>query len=69
FHDGLGFVTNHAMVSNTFEASLQAVNPKLTLPYWDFTIESSSSGGAGSGAADESLDRSPLFHESWFGAV
>ena len=23
FHDGLGFLTNHAMISNTFEYSLQ----------------------------------------------
>ncbi|CAM9726487.1 unnamed protein product [Scytosiphon promiscuus] len=69
FHDGLGFLTNHAMVSNTFEASLQAVNPKLTLPYWDFTIESSTSGGAGLGAPNEALHKSPLFQESWFGTV
>lgn len=23
YHDGLGFLTNHAMISNTFEYSLQ----------------------------------------------
>lgn len=57
------------MVSNTFESSLQAVNPKLTLPYWDFTIESSSSGGAGLGLPNAALHKSPLFQESWFGTV
>ncbi|CAM9642571.1 unnamed protein product [Ascophyllum nodosum] len=43
FHDGLGFLVSHTLISNTFEHSLQIVNPKLTLPYWDFTIEESSS--------------------------
>lgn len=70
FHDGLGFLTNHGLISNTFENSLQQVNPKLTLPYWDFTIESSTAGIA----ANEHLDdmfgskiKTPLLQESWFG--
>ena len=72
FHDGLGFLTNHGLLSNTFEFSLQQVNPKLTLPYWDFTIESSSTGAA----AYEDLDdvfgssiKTPLFQDSWFGTT
>ncbi|CAB1096465.1 TYR [Ectocarpus sp. CCAP 1310/34] len=72
FHDGLGFLTNHGLVSNTFENSLQQVNPKLTLPYWDFTIESSTAGIA----ANEHLDdmfgskiKTPLLQESWFGTA
>ncbi|CAM9599920.1 unnamed protein product, partial [Hapterophycus canaliculatus] len=67
FHEGLGFLTNHAVVSNTFEASLQAVNPKLTLPYWDFTIENSSAGGSGDGSVNQPQTKSPLFQNSWFG--
>ncbi|CAM9241247.1 unnamed protein product, partial [Hapterophycus canaliculatus] len=39
FHDGIGFLTSHSLISNTFEFSLQAVNPKLSLPYWDWTID------------------------------
>ncbi|CAM9814374.1 unnamed protein product [Ectocarpus fasciculatus] len=67
FHDGLGFLTSHTLISNTFEYSLQRVNPKLTLPYWDFTIEDSE--------AEISIDDddvkiiSPLFQESWFGST
>ncbi|CBN79225.1 TYRosinase family member (tyr-4) [Ectocarpus siliculosus] len=68
FHDGLGFLTSHSMISNTFEFSLQKVNPKLTLPYWDFTIESTDVGGL-EGTVDDGgpLTRSPLFRPDWFG--
>lgn len=70
FHDGLGFLTNHAIISNTFEYSLQKVNPKLTLPYWDFTIESSSAGGIfGESTVDQPQVNSEIFQESWFGTV
>ncbi|CAM9780271.1 unnamed protein product [Ectocarpus sp. 12 AP-2014] len=43
FHDDLGFLVSHSVLTNTFEYSLQAVNPRLTVPYWDFTIETSTS--------------------------
>lgn len=39
WHDGAGFVTTHVGISLMFEQSLQAVNPSIALPYWDFTIE------------------------------
>lgn len=66
FHDGLGFLLSHTILTNTFESSLQLVNPKLTVPYWDFTIETSSSR---SELFDPSkpTSRSPLLQESWFG--
>ena len=68
FHDGLGFLTNHALMTNTFEYSLQAVNPKLTLPYWDYTIESSSAGAKGFDSADvQTQTKTPLLQASWFG--
>lgn len=72
FHDGLGFLTSHGLLSNTFEYSLQQVNPKLTLPYWDFTIESSSTGVAAYKDLDDvfgSSIKTPLFQESWFGST
>ncbi|CBN79226.1 ortho-aminophenol oxidase [Ectocarpus siliculosus] len=68
FHDGLGFLTSHIVITNTFEASLQAVNPKLTLPYWDFTIETSTAGTKGDGGY-QSQTKSDLFQESWFGTA
>ena len=35
----LGFLTHHLALTNSFEASLRSVDPSVTLPYWDFTIE------------------------------
>lgn len=36
-HEGLGFLTQHIKLTNLFELSVQAVNPSVTIPYWDFT--------------------------------
>lgn len=68
FHEGLGFLTNHGLLTNTFEYSLQQVNPKLTVPYWDFTVEGSMIGDP-RGASSVGLlqENSPLFQETWFG--
>ena len=43
----------------------QKVNPKLTLPYWDFTIEEQD---AELSFNDNLKIDSPLFQESWFGS-
>lgn len=51
---------------------MQQVNPKLTLPYWDFTIESSSTGVAAYKGLDNvfgSEIKTPLFQDSWFGTA
>jgi hypothetical protein len=37
-HDGLGFITNHVAQTVQFEQALQAVNPRVSVPYWDYTI-------------------------------
>mmetsp|Transcript_103653 Transcript_103653/g.297777 ORF Transcript_103653/g.297777 Transcript_103653/m.297777 type:complete len:715 (+) Transcript_103653:82-2226(+) len=39
-HDGMGVVTQHASVTSKFELSLQAVDPSVTVPYWDYTRDS-----------------------------
>ncbi|CAM9655020.1 unnamed protein product [Pylaiella littoralis] len=67
FHDGLGFLTTHSLLSNTFEYSLQRVNPKLTLPYWDWTIEELEAQAAS--VDGEIVIKSPLFQETWFGTA
>jgi hypothetical protein len=36
-HDGMGFMTQHFALTNQYEMALQAVNPAVALPYWDFT--------------------------------
>lgn len=68
FHDGLGFLTSHALLANTFESNLQLVDPKLTLPYWDFTIEGSTPNEGDGDGIFEPQALSPLFHTSWFGS-
>jgi len=40
-HEGNGFLTQHVKMTNIFEKSVQAVNPAVTIPYWDFTIDES----------------------------
>jgi len=38
-HDGLGFLTQHSGLTYLFEKSLQSINPGVTVPYWDWTID------------------------------
>lgn len=54
------------MMTNTFEYSVQVVNPKMALPYWDFTIESSTAGGNTEDTIEPQAS-SPLFTADWFG--
>lgn len=56
-HEGLGFLPQHNKMSNLFELAMQAVDPSVTLFYWDFTKESGS------------LSDSPMFQESTFGEL
>lgn len=39
-HEGLGFLTQHIKITNMYEEALQAVDPSVTLFYWDYTYES-----------------------------
>ena len=38
-HDGLGFVNAHIYISNLFEDVLHVLDPSISLPYWDYTID------------------------------
>lgn len=59
-HEGLGFVTQHIKLSSIFEKSLQSVNPVISLPYWEFTVES---------ASNTSIYESIMFSRKTFGAL
>ena len=37
FHDGMGFVTQHAALTNEFELSMQSMYPSMAMPFWDYT--------------------------------
>lgn len=37
-HEGNGFIAQHIKMDLIFQRSMQAVDPTVTLPYWDFTM-------------------------------
>ena len=39
FHDGAGFLNSHVAINVELEQALQAVDPSVSLAYWDYTIE------------------------------
>merc|ERR1712185_82746 len=39
FHEGFGFLAQHAKLSWRFERALQSVDAAVALPYWDSTVE------------------------------
>mmetsp|Transcript_19557 Transcript_19557/g.43588 ORF Transcript_19557/g.43588 Transcript_19557/m.43588 type:complete len:695 (-) Transcript_19557:276-2360(-) len=41
YHEGNGFLTQHIKITNLFEKALQSVDPLVSVPYWDFTIDTS----------------------------
>ena len=50
----------HFVYQLMFERALQAVNPSVTLPYWDFTLESTLYN-------PDTFRQSRVFSEDWFG--
>ena len=59
-HQGLGFAPQHIKLVNMFEASMQSVNPSVSLFYWDFTIDVSQG---------LTIYESPMFNENTFGTI
>ena len=56
----MGFLTQHVKMTNLFEAAVQAVDPSVSLPYWDFTIESESG---------TVVQKSTIFSKEMFGSI
>ena len=40
WHQGAGFVTSHITFTLEYEKAIQSVFPDVSVPYWDFTLES-----------------------------
>jgi hypothetical protein len=59
-HEGLGFLPQHIKLTNMFELAMQAVNPAVSMPYWDFTIDV---------AENKTIFDSFVFTESTFGGM
>ena len=60
FHNGVVFSVAHAAFSFEVEQAMQAVDPKVTLPYWDYTIDDNEYSGSW-------YALSPIFQSDWFG--
>eukprot|EP00640_Fibrocapsa_japonica_P002021 CAMPEP_0113938470 /NCGR_PEP_ID=MMETSP1339-20121228/4898_1 /TAXON_ID=94617 /ORGANISM="Fibrocapsa japonica" /LENGTH=526 /DNA_ID=CAMNT_0000941603 /DNA_START=412 /DNA_END=1992 /DNA_ORIENTATION=+ /assembly_acc=CAM_ASM_000762 len=65
FHQGYGFLTQHGALSDAFEQSMQAIDPTVTLPYWDYTVD------LYLWAANDNYDylNSGIFTPEYFGGV
>ncbi|KAH8050965.1 hypothetical protein JL722_10995 [Aureococcus anophagefferens] len=66
FHDGLGFLNSHAAIGAEFEQALQAVDARVSLPYWDYTRDSAAV--AVNGSLDAWYDAA-LFSPDAFGSA
>jgi len=65
-HDGYGFMNSHMALTLVFEMSLQSINPKVTIPYWDYTIDTVDMTITGS---IDSFQSSIIFDDDWFGEI
>ena len=70
-HEGLGFLTNHVAFTLEFELSLQAIEPSISMPYWDYTIDAIHADEAVAWHNETSTIRawrqSEMFTDDWFG--
>jgi len=66
-HQGRGFLTNHMSLTLMFEQSLQLINPALTVPYWDYTVEHADIMKYYGGDLNMLWTTSPIFRPDWFG--
>jgi len=62
-HGSSGFWPWHRSLAKRFEMALQAVDPKLTLPYYDMARDMDEVGGV------ENLSKSKFWSSAWFGSL
>ncbi len=58
WHDGAGIITHHMAFTLEFEQSLQAINPTIANPYWEYGMDT---------YLYDSWSESPIFDADWFG--
>lgn len=66
-HDGYGFSTQHLALTLRYEAVLQAVNPAVVVPFWEYTMESADIYENHDGNFNAFYEVSPVFQDEWFG--
>mmetsp|Transcript_73800 Transcript_73800/g.210475 ORF Transcript_73800/g.210475 Transcript_73800/m.210475 type:complete len:697 (-) Transcript_73800:230-2320(-) len=62
WHDDAGILTHHMAFTLELEQSLQAIQPTISMPYWDYTIDSYVYSAS-------TWTNSSIFDNNWFGAV
>ena len=65
WHDGAGVLNHHAAFTLELEQALQAVDARVAVPYWDYTIDAALVDATGGNW----WELSPLFQDDWFGSV
>jgi hypothetical protein len=64
-HDGIAFVTQHMALTNAFELSAQAMDPSVTVPFWDFTHDEIDLTHKGFGV----MWATEIWGDGWFGSA
>ncbi|CAM9764660.1 unnamed protein product, partial [Ectocarpus sp. 4 AP-2014] len=59
WHDDAGIMTHHVGYTLQFEQAMQLVNPSVSIPYWEYTIEATE--------GLPSYGESTIFNDDWFG--
>lgn len=62
FHNHDVFLTAHEAFVLEFDQALQSIDPSVTVPYWDYTIDSEAYGV-------HWWEQSPMFKSDWFGPL
>jgi hypothetical protein len=68
WHEGTGFLTHHLALTTSFDLSLRAIDKRVSIPYWDFTIEGEKLYKAGLGPKSLSTI-TPILTDTYFGEV
>ena len=58
WHDGAGIVTHHMAFSLEMEQSLQSIDPRIAMPYWEYGMDT---------YLYDTWSQSPIFSSDWFG--
>jgi len=61
WHDDAGIMTHHIAYTMEVEQSMQLVNPRVAMPYWDYTIDDY--------LYDSNLGDSVVWSDDWFGEM
>jgi len=58
WHDGAGIVTHHMAFTLEMEQSLQSIDPRIAMPYWEYGMDT---------YLYDTWSQSPIFGSDWFG--